>query len=143
MEKILFADDERDLRELIKVALEKEGFTVITANDGRETLELARENKPDLIILDYMMPGLDGIEACKALKKEKETAGIPVIMVTGYPDQKERSLAAGAIDFITKPVDKTDLLLRIRSVLRVRYIKNELQKIIAYIAELENKGQEP
>ena len=62
---------------------------------------------------------------------------IPVIMVTAYPNEKEKALSAGAVDFINKPIDKTDLMLRIRSVLKVRHIKNELQKIIAYIAELE------
>ena len=98
-----------------------------------------RKEKPDLIILDYMMPGMSGVEVCQELKKDAEAKTIPVIMVTAHPGEKERALQAGAVDFITKPVDKSDLLLRIRSVLKVRHINNELQKIIAYIAELENK----
>ncbi len=137
MEKILYADDEADVRETVKSMLTKEGFEVIVAKDGPEALGLAKTDKPDLIILDYLMPGLNGIEVCQNLKKDNLTKSVPVIMVTAYPDEKEKSLSAGAVDFITKPVEKTDLMLRIRSALKVRHISNELQKIIAYIEELE------
>lgn len=137
MEKILFADDDVDIQEITKTILTKEGYEVLIAKNGGEVLDLVKTNKPDLIILDYLMPVSDGVEVCKALKKDDETKPIPVLMVTAYPDQKEKSLYAGAVDFITKPIDKTDLLLRIKSILKVRHIKNELQKIIAYIAELE------
>jgi len=137
MEKILYADDDIDVQNAIKDILTKEGFETIIAKDGNEALELAKTQDPDLIVLDYLMPGLNGEQVCEALIKDKETKHIPVIMVTAYPNEKEKSLNAGAVDFINKPVDKTDLLLRIRSVLKVRHIKNELQKIIAYIMELE------
>ena len=137
MEKILYADDDVDILMMSKEILTREGYEVIPAKDGNEALSLAKKNLPDLIILDYRMPGLDGKEVCEALKNDAQTKDIPVIMVTAYPAEKERSLSSGAVDFITKPVEKADLLLRIRSVLKVRHIKNELQKIIAYIAELE------
>lgn len=137
MEKILFADDEPDIQNVVKTILSKEGYEVIIAKDGKEVLNLVKSNRPDLIVLDYMMPVLDGIETCKTLKKDLETKSIPVIMVTGYPEEKQNSLNAGAVDFITKPIDKTDLLLRIKSILKVRHISNELQKVIAYLAELE------
>lgn len=137
MEKILFADDEPDVQNVVKTILEREGYEVIIAKDGGEVLNLAKVNKPDLIVLDYMMPVLDGIETCKTLKKDPETKSMPVIMVTGYPEEKQNSLNVGAVDFITKPIDKTDLLLRIKSILKVRHIRDELQKIIAYLAELE------
>jgi len=136
MEKILYADDELDVREIVKSILTKEGYEVIVAKDGSEALSLAKSNTPDLVILDYQMPGLNGIEVCRALKKDNATKTISVMMVTAYPNEKEGSLSAGAVDFITKPVDKIDLLLRIRSALKVRHIKNELQRIIAYIEEL-------
>jgi len=137
MEKILYADDDPDIQELIKSILSKEGYEIIIAKDGYEALNLTKAHKPDLVILDFLMPGLNGVEICAALKKDNETTDIPVIVVTGYPGEKEKSLSAGAIDFLSKPLDKTDLLLRIRSALKVRHIKNELQKIISYIAELE------
>ncbi|MFA5145587.1 MAG: response regulator [Candidatus Omnitrophota bacterium] len=139
MEKILYADDEGDILGSIKRILTKEGYKAILASDGTEALKLAKDEKPDLIILDFSMPGLNGIEVCEALQKDKETKSIPVIMVTAYPDEKETSLSAGAVDFISKPIEKTDLLLRIKSVFKVKDIKNELQKAIAYIEELEKK----
>lgn len=139
MEKILYADDDPDIQEIIKNILTKEGFEVIIAKDGNETLNLAKTNKPDLIVLDYLMPDLNGVEVCEALQKNNDTKSIPIIMVTAYPNEKESSLSAGAVDFINKPIEKTDLLLRIRSVLKVKHIENELQKMIAYIAELEKK----
>lgn len=137
MAKILYADDDHSIQEIIHSILKKEGYEVSIAKDGVEAIEYAKRDKPDLIILDYLMPRLDGIEACRAIKKDNDTKDIPIIMVTAYPQEKENSLGAGAIDFINKPVEKMDLLLRIRSVLKVSHIKNELQKIIAYIAELE------
>lgn len=137
MDKILVADDEQDIREIMQVILQKEGYEVVLAKDGAEVLALVKQTSPDLIVLDYLMPGTDGIEACQALKKDSSAKGIPVIMVTAYPNEKEKGLAAGAVDFITKPVDRIDLLLRIKSALKVKHITNELQRIIAYIAELE------
>jgi CheY-like chemotaxis protein len=137
MERILYADDDQDIREIINIILTKEGYEPIIAKDGKEAIDLAKKQKPDLIILDFLMPYMNGMDACKALKKDVETKDIPIIMVTAYSNEKEESLSAGAIDFINKPIDKTDLLLRIRSVLKVRQVKNELQKIISYIAELE------
>jgi len=137
MDKILLADDDPEVQEIVKEILEKEGYEVIVAKDGNEALDLAKTKKPDLVLLDYFMPGLTGTEVCGELKKDENTKQIPVIMVTAHPSEKETSLSAGAVDFITKPVEKADLLLRIKSVLKVRHINNELQKIIAYIAELE------
>lgn len=137
MDKILYADDDADIQEIIKSILAKENFEVTIAKDGIEALNLATQNKPDVILLDYLMPGLSGLQVLEALRKNQDTKSIPVIMVTAYPNEKEESLSKGAVDFINKPVDKIDLLLRIRSVLKVRHIENELQKMIAYIAELE------
>ena len=137
MEKILVADDDVEVQEIVQSILTKEGYEVSVAKDGNEAVNLARQVKPDLILLDYLMPGLSGLEVCQALKGDKETSSIPVLMVTAHPMEKERSLQAGAVDFIVKPVEKTDLLHRIKSVLKVRFVNNELQKIIAYISELE------
>ncbi len=141
MEKILLADDDADVQEIAKVILTKEGYEAIIAKDGNEALDLAKANNPDLIILDYLMPGLDGLEVCRALKKEEALKNIPVLIITAHAGEKERSLDAGAVDFLTKPVEKADLLHRIKSVLKVRHINNELQKMIAYIEELEKKSE--
>ncbi len=139
MKKILYADDEPEVRDIIKKILTKENYEVILAADGNETLKLAKGKKPDLIILDYLMPGLNGIEILEALQKGSETKPITVIMVTAYSYEKEKSLDADAVDFLTKPIEKADLFLRIKSVLKVSHIKNELQRIITYIAELEKE----
>ncbi|KPK96759.1 MAG: hypothetical protein AMJ95_12385 [Omnitrophica WOR_2 bacterium SM23_72] len=137
MEKLLYVDDDVEIQGLIKDILSKEGFGITVAKDGQEALRLVKADKFDLILLDYLMPGLNGDQVCASLKDDAQTADIPVIMVTAYPNEKERALAAGAVDFIEKPIEKIDLLLRIRSALKVRHIKNELQKIIAYLEELE------
>jgi two-component system, OmpR family, alkaline phosphatase synthesis response regulator PhoP len=137
MDKILFADDDLEIQRIVNTILSKEGFEVIPAHNGAEALSLAEEKNPDLIILDYLMPVMDGIEACRVLKTNPKTQRIPVIMITAYAVEKENSLTAGAVDFIAKPLDKIDLMLRIRSILKVKHIKNELQKVIAYIAELD------
>jgi CheY-like chemotaxis protein len=139
MEKILFADDDTSIQEITKTILTKEGYAVVVATDGKEALELAKQEKPDLALLDFSMPFMDGIEVCKELRKGAETRDIPIIMVTAYPNEKEAALSAGAIDFLSKPVDKIDLLLRIKSALQVRKVNNELQRMISYIAELEKK----
>lgn len=142
MEKILFVDDDPEIQDIVKTILKKAGYEVISARDGEEALNLAKVNDPDLIILDYVMPRLNGVDVLRALKKDAQTQLIPVIMVTAYSGEKVEGLSAGAMDFITKPIDKTELLLRIRLALKVRHITNELQRIIAYIGEL-GKIEEP
>jgi two-component system, OmpR family, alkaline phosphatase synthesis response regulator PhoP len=143
MERILIADDEEDIREITRSILVKEKYEVILAKDGNEALILAKEQKPDLAVFDFLMPGLNGVEVCQAMKKDPETAGIPVIIVTAYPNQKEQGLQAGAVDFMSKEIDTIDLLSRVRSALKVRHINNELQRAIAYIEELEKKIPKP
>lgn len=140
MEKILIADDEVDIREIMKSIIAKEGYEVVAVEDGTQALETAREVKPDLVILDYLMPGLNGIEVCRALQKEEETRHIPVIIITAYPNQKDEALNAGAVDFLSKEADNVDIIWRIRSALKVRNIANELQRMIAYINELEKES---
>jgi two-component system, OmpR family, alkaline phosphatase synthesis response regulator PhoP len=137
MERIVYADDDADIRDIINGILTKEGYELILAKDGQEAWDVVREVNPDLVILDYDMPKINGVTLCEKFKKDALTKSIPIIMITAYPSQKEASLHAGAVDFINKPIEKTDLIMRIKSVLKVRHIKNELQKVIAYIAELD------
>jgi len=93
--KILVVDDERDIVELLSYNLEKEGFTVIKAYDGEEALKLVKAKKPDLVILDLMLPGIQGIEVCKTIRGNPETATLPVIMVTAKGEEVDRGRRAG------------------------------------------------
>ena len=108
--KVLIADDEDNIRRLVASILGKD-YIVLKATDGQEALDTARLHKPDLILMDIMMPRMDGYSACAALKKDPQTAHIPVVMLTGVGHQLNRVLAMqmGADDYITKPFDVTEL----------------------------------
>lgn len=136
---ILIVDDEPVNVELLQAMLESEGYRVEAASGGPEALGRARREPPDLVVLDLMMPEMDGFEVCRHLKADARTADVPILMVTGLSDvqNKEQGLAAGADDYITKPVQRADLLARIRSLLRVRHLSRELDRTLAYLEDLE------
>jgi len=115
--RILVVDDIPANVRLLEAKLGSEYFDVLTAPDGFKAIEAAKAEKPDIILLDVMMPGMDGFEVCRRLKADAETAHIPVIMVTALNDQTDRvqGLQAGADDFLTKPVDDVALFARVRS----------------------------
>ena len=117
MSKILVVEDDRNLLETIKYNLTKEGYEVFVAVDGAEALEVARKEKPDLIILDIMLPVIDGFEVCRILRKEMT---VPIIMLTARTDETDRimGLDTGADDYMTKPFSLRELLARIRALLR-------------------------
>jgi DNA-binding response OmpR family regulator len=102
---VLIADDEHNIRHILDFSLHAEGFDVLSAHTGEDALTLAREHAPDLIILDVMMPGKGGIETCRALKEDPQTASIPVILLTARSSKADREAGneAGANDYITKP----------------------------------------
>lgn len=118
--KILVVDDEAHIRELVRFNLEKEGYTVIEAIDGTTALKAVRLEKPDLVVLDLMLPVVDGLEVCRALKKDAELNGIPVIMLTAKAEEIDKvlGLEMGADDYLTKPFSPRELLARIKAVLR-------------------------
>ncbi len=118
--KILLVDDEIDTLLPLKMSLEAEDYLVLGASNGFEALELAKTNIPDLIILDIMMPGMDGYEVCVQLKKDPVTRNIPVIMLTAKDAVREKvkGLDIGADDYVTKPFNLNELKARIKSVLR-------------------------
>ena len=126
MGTILIIEDERDIAEALEYNLRKEGFKINKAYDGRAGLRLAREKCPALILLDLMLPAIDGLEVCKILKKEPKTSGIPIIMLTakGSEVDKVLGLELGADDYITKPFSLRELIARIKTVLK-RYDKQE------------------
>jgi two-component system phosphate regulon response regulator PhoB len=117
---ILIAEDEAPLTTLLRYNLEKEGYRSLEARDGDEALMLANEDTPDLVILDWMLPRVSGIEVCRRLRGRAETRNVPIIMLTarGEETDRVRGLDTGADDYITKPFSMTELLARIRAVMR-------------------------
>jgi DNA-binding response OmpR family regulator len=118
--KILVVEDEPDLLDLVVYNLKKEGFKPVRAETGEKALELARDERPDLILLDLMMPGLDGLEVCRRLRASEATADIPIVMVTARAEEGDAvlGLSMGADDYVKKPFGVKELLARVRSVLR-------------------------
>lgn len=118
--KILVVDDEKDIVELIAYNLEQEGFAVLRAYDGPAAWEAIRAEKPGLVVLDLMLPGMSGLEVCKLIRRHPETESLPVIMLTAKSDPVDKilGLELGADDYITKPFSVRELAARIRAVLR-------------------------
>jgi len=128
--KILVVDDEEKNLKLLSIILQSGNYDIQTATNGREALEKTREYSPDLILLDVMMPEMDGFETCRRLREDPDTRFIPVVMVTALGDQESRNrgLDAGADDFLTKPVDRTEVLIRAKNLLRVKEFEDFLKK---------------
>ena len=120
MSKILIVDDEQDIVELLSHNLGKEGFSTIKAYDGEAALGLVRSGKPDLMILDLMLPKMNGLDVCKAIRRNPETANLPIIMLTAKGEEIDKiiGLEIGADDYITKPFSVKELIARVRSILR-------------------------
>lgn len=118
MEKILVVEDELSISTLLKFNLEKSGYTVITSLDGKQGLELARKESPDLIILDIMLPGMDGMEICKTLRMEKNNT--PLLMLSAKDEEYDKiiGLELGADDYLTKPFSPREVVARIKAILR-------------------------
>ncbi len=135
-DKLLVVDDEREIRDLLKKFLLAEGYEVIVASNGEEAVELAKRENPQIILLDIEMPGIDGIETCKRLKAEEKTRLIPVIMVTAFGNRDIEAYLEGAADVVNKPLEMVELAFRVKSMLRVRYLTDELERALAYIEEL-------
>ena len=119
MHTVLIADDEHNIRHILDFSLHAEGFDVLSAHNGEDALSLAREQGPDLIILDVMMPGKGGIETCRALKNDPETARIPVILLTARASKADRDAGeqAGADDYITKPFSPQKVIESVQGLL--------------------------
>jgi len=130
--KILVVDDEKDIIELVRYNLEKEGFAVISATNGEEALKLVSEKEPEMVILDLMLPGIDGLDVCRELKRNDKTSSIQVIMLTAKGEESEIvvGLELGADDYIPKPFSPRVLVARVKAVLRRTKGKREEAKII-------------
>ncbi|MFA5880458.1 MAG: response regulator [Candidatus Margulisiibacteriota bacterium] len=129
MEKILIIDDSKMNRELAKMALEDAGYTIIEAENGKQGIEIAKQEQPDLILLDILMPDISGFEVCKTIKNEPKTQQIPVIFLTALEEMasKKEGFEIGADDYITKPYIIEELLLRVELILRIKREKDSLR----------------
>lgn len=120
--KIIIVDDEKDIRSLIEKILGGDDYDLLQAKDGHELFELLKSNQPDLILLDVMMPGVNGYEICHLLKRNSDTADIPVVMLTvlSGPQDASKGMAMGASAYLTKPFDPDDLGKEIQHLLNLR-----------------------
>lgn len=128
-EAVLVVDDERDILELIRYNLEKEGYRVTTVTSGEEALTIASNEQPSIVLLDLMLPGLDGLQVCRRMKQDDATRSIPIVMLTAKTEDSDivSGLEIGADDYITKPFSPRVLVARIRAVLR-RSLEKELEQ---------------
>lgn len=141
---ILVVDDIPLNVELLRTYLKSSGYSVFEAHDGEEALKSVAQNKPDLILLDIMMPKINGFEVCRKLKSDPRTQFVPIVMVTALQsvEDKVQGLEVGADDFITKPFNKMELLARVKSLLRIKFLHDELEKKIIQLDEARKRLQQ-
>ncbi len=132
MKSILIIEDEKDIVDLIEYHLKQSGFSVISALDGPTGLERAKKKRPNLIILDLMLPGLGGKDICRALKSNPPTQSIPILMLTAKAEETDRLIGfeLGADDYVTKPFSPKELVLRVKAILRRKDVDQEGEKVI-------------
>ena len=140
---ILVVDDNEQNLELIQAYLEDLDCETVAAYDGVEALEAVARKKPDLVLLDVMMPKMSGFEVCRRLKSNPETESIPIIMVTALNEfgDIERGIDSGADDFVSKPVNRLELLTRVKTMLKLKHLSDTLQRTVAYLSEIERHAQ--
>ncbi|MBA3652562.1 MAG: response regulator [Actinobacteria bacterium] len=135
--KILVVDDVPTNIALLDAVLSPRGYVVVSAKDGNEALEVVAREKPDLVLLDVHMPGMDGYQVCRHLRSDPETQFLPVVMVTATAEQeKVKAIEAGAEDFIPKPFDKAELLARVKSLLRIKSYHDTIERQATELLEL-------
>ena len=131
-EKILIIEDEKDIVKMLDYNLKKEGFRALSANNGEDGLDMARKENPDLVLLDLMLPEMDGLDVCKAIKNDTKTAHIPIIILTAKAQEADKvvGLELGADDYVTKPFSPRELIARIKAVLRRAKEKSKLPEVL-------------
>lgn len=137
-EKILVVDDDEDILELVRHKLDRDGYRVIVVRSGEEALTRAKQERPDLVLLDLMLPGLDGMAVCRILRNHPATFHIPIVMVTGKGEDADivTGLALGAEDYIVKPFSPRVLMARIRAVLRCKKLEATHEDSILQVHDL-------
>ncbi|MCH2678594.1 MAG: phosphate regulon transcriptional regulator PhoB [Alphaproteobacteria bacterium] len=128
--KILIVEDEKDIRDLIIYSLEGKGYQTISTDDGEKAIKMLKENKPDLVILDWMLPSVSGLEICRSIRRDIKTKNIPIIMLTAKITEEDKVLGldSGADDYITKPFSTAELNSRVKAILR-RIERNNNKKL--------------
>jgi len=139
-QKLLLVDDEPDILESLEAMLSSKGYKIVTARNGEECLALMEKERPDLVLLDIMMPRLDGFEVCRRIKDSPATANVPVLLLTAMREtsDKVKGLDAGADDFISKPFKDAEVHARVRAFLRTKRLHDELEENYKKLKELEN-----
>jgi len=139
--RVLIADDNEPNRELLEVYLSELDCEIATAVDGRDTLDKVVSFKPHVILLDVMMPKLSGFEVCERLKSDRDTSPIMILMVTalGELGDIERAVEAGTDDFLSKPVNKIELVKRVENMLKLRHVSDELERLRSYISTMDDE----
>jgi two-component system cell cycle sensor histidine kinase/response regulator CckA len=135
--KILVVDDEDVVRDILTDFLTLGGYEVLTAASGEEGVALAEREEPEVILLDALMPGIDGLETCARLKAQERTRGIPIIMMTGFGVMPDEAETVGAEDFVSKPFKLDDLLMRVSAISKVRHLATPHERLLAYMEELD------
>ena len=141
---ILVVDDNEQNLELLQAYLEELDCQTITAMDGLQALDAIEKNKPDLVLLDIMMPQMSGFEVCRRIKEDPSTQDIPIIMVTALNEfgDIERGIDSGTDDFVSKPVNRLELLARVKTMLKLKHLSDKLERTLAYLSEIEKQSQE-
>ena len=139
MPRILITDDSQLNAELLEAHLEGTGFDTKIVSNGDDALKAAKEWKPDVILLDVMMPKLSGFEVCRRLRADADTKDVGVLMITALdqPTDVEQAVSSGTDDFITKPINKTELLLRVRAMLESRSQGSGVERTLAYLGRVQ------
>ena len=139
MPRILITDDSQLNAELLEAHLEGTGFDTKIVSNGDDALKAAKEWKPDVILLDVMMPKLSGFEVCRRLRADANTKDVGVLMITALdqPTDVEQAVSSGTDDFITKPINKTELLLRVRAMLESRSQGSGVDRTLAYLGRVQ------
>ena len=137
---ILIVDDNETNRDILLSRLGTQGYRLLQAADGQEALDIARGERPDLILLDVMMPKIDGFDVCRQLKADASLPFMPIILVTAKADSKDvvAGLDAGADEYLTKPIDQAALVARVRSMLRIKALHDKVQAQAADLAAWNN-----
>ena len=140
---VLVVDDDEPSLELLQAYLEDVDCETIPAQDGVEALQIIAGKTPDLVLLDVMMPKMSGFEVCKRIKNDPKTSDIPVIMVTALNEfgDIERGIDSGTDDFISKPVNKLELVTRVKTMLKLKHLSDKLERTLAYLREIEKNIQ--
>jgi adenylate cyclase len=144
---VLVVDDQAPNRRLLEAVLEPRGYRVLSAESGEQALQLLAEDPPDVVLLDILMPGMDGYEVCRRIRENGETAVLPVVMITASGEQEKlRATEAGADDFVTKPFDQAELLARVKSLVRIskyhKTVQRQAAELAAWNEELEARVRE-